>query len=383
MFNKVITVLADRLSNKLEKGFRKLRFLLTGLTGFIGIIVTIWSALIIPIKSISIVVTAAGIFLCTTAVIISLYVLIIMQLNDNLLKDFQAKQKERKTQLDLLSQKEINKEQATHIKSLENELRLFKNTQLQINGFSTILEVNLLEIPMKQTTVHRKILRSLIKRTYTKGWGRMKKEIVDGCNYDEALVILTHDVTAKFGIDLKDVHITNSKTAPDTIELSGIKPKFMGTIKNSCHNELVEVRTGYIEPEELENNAEEIHASDEELLSKDFKSRRFEIERKNAAAAILYADECRNEYNARLEKGLETPFMNDAVKKLGQNVLKSILAPLNKSIVFVDDVPADSISIADYFSTNIKMLESKIQKAIDYKREQIGSNAEMTKQLNT
>ena len=57
--------------------------------------------------------------------------------------------------------------------------------------------------------------------------------------------------------------------------------------------------------------------------------------------------------------GLETQFMNEAVKKLAQEFLKLILAPLNKNIVFVDEISPESLNITDYFEAELKTVENK------------------------
>ena len=57
--------------------------------------------------------------------------------------------------------------------------------------------------------------------------------------------------------------------------------------------------------------------------------------------------------------GLETQFMNEAVKKLAQEFLKLILAPLNKNIVFVDEISPESLNITDYFEAEVKTVANK------------------------
>lgn len=332
------------------------------IAGLAGMGLIIYVALKIPVKPISVCVTALGIFTLSIPVITSFNVLVDKQAVNNLSREYQALLERKKVEIDLLEQKElnakqevINTRQGIHIDSLESELRLLKNTQLQINDYTKILEVNLLETPLKQTAAYRKMLKPLEAVWTTEGMLFWKEDVVNHYTYDEAIVILTHDIVAKFGIDIKNIRISNSKTTPNTIEITGIESKFSGTSKNSYHKELAEIRTVYVNAEEVAGK----NISDEELLSKDFSHRYIWVDTSRDAEANRYADTCIAEYNERLQMGLETQFMNEAVKKLAQEFLKLMLAPLNKNIVFVDEISPESLNITDYFEAELKTVENK------------------------
>ena len=333
--------------------------------GLAGIGLTIYLAVKIPNKIASIAVTALGVFLCMIPVITSFNALVDKQATSDLAKKYQAELARRKMELDLLEQKEINAKQeiintrqAIGLESLESELRLLKNAQLQMNDYTEISEMNLLETNLKQTSVNRKITRPLHIEKWTDGmwWWKEDKEIA--C-YDEAIVIWTHDIIAKFGFDIKEIRIANSQEMQNTILVSGVKPKFTGKTKDKHHKELAEVRTTYLNTKDIKDTFGHVTGVPiENIMKKNF-NKTILIDPQQDRVATDYADVCREEFNERLLQGVETKFMEEPIKKLSEKFLKLILAPLNKKIIFVEETSEDALGLEDYLKNRVETLENK------------------------
>ena len=334
--------------------------------GLAGIGLTIYLAVKIPNKIASIAVTALGVFLCMIPVITSFNALVDKQATNNLAKEYQAELAYRKMELDKLEQEKINAEQkiintrqAIELKSIESKLRLLENAQLQINEYTEISEMNLLETNLKQTSVHRKITRPLEVEKWTEGmW--LWKEDKERASYDEAIVIWTHDIIAKFGFDMKEIRIANSQEIQNTILVSGVKPKFTGKTKDKHHKELAEVRTTFLDPKEIKNTFGHVTGVPiENIMKKHLNYKETYINKNKDRVATDYADVCREEFNERLLQGVETKFMEEPIKKLSEKFLKLILAPLGKTIIFVEETSEDALSIEDYLKNQMEMLENK------------------------
>lgn len=350
---------------ELKDGLSMTYSVLIIVAGLAGIGLTIYLAIKIPNKIASIAVTALGVFLCMIPVITSFNALVDKQATSDLAKEYQAELARRKMELDLLEQKEINAKQeiintrqAIGIESLESELRLLKNAQLQMNDYTEISEMNLLETNLKQTSVNRKITRPLYIEKWTDGmwWWKEDKELA--C-YDEAIVIWTHDIIAKFGFDMKEIRIANSQEIQNTILVSGVKPKFTGKTKDKHHKELAEVRTTFLNPKDIKDTFGHVTGVPiENIMKKNF-NKTILIDPQQDRVATDYADVCREEFNERLLQGVETKFMEEPIKKLSEKFLKLILAPLNKKIIFVEETSEDALSIEDYIKNQVEMLENK------------------------
>lgn len=350
---------------RLKDGLSMFGSILIIVAGLAGIGLTIYLAVKIPNKIASIAVTALGVFLCMIPVITSFNALVDKQATSDLAKKYQAELARRKVELDLLEQKEINAKQEIiktrqqiGIESLESEVRLLKNAQLQMNDYTEITELNLLETNLKQTSVDRKITRPLQVEKWTEGmwWWKEDKE---RASYDEAIVIWTHDIVAKFGFDMKEIRIANSQEMQNTILVSGVKPKFTGETKDKHHKELAEVRTTYLNPKEIKDTFGYIEGvSIENIMKKNF-YKEIWINSGKDRVATDYADICREEFNERLLQGVETKFMEEPIKKLSEKFLKLILAPLNKKIIFVDKTSEDALGLEDYLKNQIESLENK------------------------
>ena len=195
--------------------------------------------------------------------------------------------------------------QTIEIQALNDNIKLLENTQLSMQSFQKILQVALLETNIKQTMVRKESLNPL-----EKGWG-LRADFYN----DEILVILTHDINAKFGVDLTKIKV--EKQDGNNVVISGIHPKYIGADRNKPDEILKEIRRvrykmGEVASVSVENNAQSINLADR------------------------HAKTYEAEFQTKLSEGLELGFMNDAVVQLAQNFITVMLAPLYRNIRFTD-----------------------------------------------
>ena len=195
------------------------------------------------------------------------------------------------------------KKKDAEIKALREEIELLKSAELSMQSMSRICEMALLETSLKQIDVQKEPL------TTKKGAGILADTIVE-----ESLVIQAHDINAKFGVDLRQVKVIEEE---NTLYISGIKAKYIGSDKNITNHILSEIRK--VELKGSSSTTTIFNSSADKELA-----RQKEID-------------AENNFQKRLAKGLELKFMDDAVVKLAENFITAILSPLKKSIVFTSN----------------------------------------------
>jgi hypothetical protein len=223
--------------------------------------------------------------------------------------------------------------QSIEIEALNDTIKLLENTEISMQSFQKILEVALLQTNLKQTLVRKEPLT-----TPETGWGFRADY-----HYDEALVIITHDIQAKFGVDLNEVKV--SKLAGNTIAVSGIRSKFIGTSRNVSDTILKEYRT--------------LNFKNNEVSSVDTK-----YDSLSRSRVDQEANRYESEFQERLSKGFENKgveseefefgFMNDAVIQLARNFLKIMLAPVYKDIQFIDYEQPGALPLMKYLQKELK-----------------------------
>ncbi len=206
------------------------------------------------------------------------------------------------------------------IKNLDDEIDLLKNTQLSMNNLNRICEMALLETKLRSTDVRKHTLNS-------------DKGIIADRVENEVLVITTHDINAKFGVDLKKVLVKEGNE--NQLVISGIKSKYIGSDRNISDIKLNEIReikykNGLVSNKAILNDKENIQRSNN------------------------YAQLYETEYQKRLSDGLESDFLDEAVVKLSQNFISVILSPLKKDISFENSSRAEGVPILDYLNNKIE-----------------------------
>jgi hypothetical protein len=222
------------------------------------------------------------------------------------------------------------REQERKINELEGVIRQIESTGFNLQQFERILELGLVETQLTQTTLH--------KRVFDRNSGLFGLGAFDW----EYLGVMTSNVTAKFGVDLKTVRFYNSSNDPNTIMVYGIESKFIGTSNFSSSVEVSEVRR-------VNTNGET------------------QIDKSTEAIRTLRQQEREMDanYRDRLNKGLETAFMNDTVEKLAENFVKLILAPLNKEIIFTDADNITSLPLNEFLVAERELRSNELNSLIN------------------
>ena len=213
------------------------------------------------------------------------------------------------------------REQERKINELEAVIRQIESTGFNLQQFGKILELGLVETQLKQTTLHKRVFDSNSGGLF--GLGAFDWEY---------LGVMTSNVTAKFGVDLKAVRFYTSENDMNTIMVYGIKSKFIGTSNFDSTVEVSEVRR--------------VNPSNGET----------QIDKSSLALNALRAQEREMDaaYRDRLNKGMETNFMNDTVEKLAENFVKLILAPLSREIVFTELDNEKSLQMNDFLKAEME-----------------------------
>lgn len=216
-------------------------------------------------------------------------------------------------------------------KALQDEISLLKSSQISFMKFQSILDLALLETNIKQNQVIKEPLTEI-----QKGRG-----VIADNYFDEYLGIINYDIDAKFGIDLKNVKI--KKIDKDTVHISKLMPKYIGSPKNS-HNKIVsEIRRN--------NYKDGVIASIK--VSQEFT---------DIKKAEEFADKNIKEYQESLANMNQFEYMKNPIISLGQKFLEVIFSPVYKNIVFVEEDEEGSILLEDYFSAQIKETEEAAEK---------------------
>jgi hypothetical protein len=217
--------------------------------------------------------------------------------------------------------------QSLEIEALNDNIKLLENAELSIQSFRKILEVALLQMDLKQTLVRKEKLNDI-----KGGWGLQADQY-----YDEALVVIIHDISAKFGVDLNEVKIT--KLDGNTVVVSGIRSKFIGASKNISDAALKEIRRVNVK-----NDVTSIVVQNDSL---------------SRERANKLANEYETQFQTRLSEGLEFGFMNDAVIQLAQNFIRVMLAPLYRDIRFDDEEHPESQPLMKHLQKELDDMRNK------------------------
>jgi hypothetical protein len=239
------------------------------------------------------------------------------------IKRLNAENRVKSLERDNLENKITMAKQSIEIEALNDNIKLLENAELSFQSFQKILEVALLQTNLKQTLVRKEPISEAAK-----GLG-----LRADYSQDEVLVVITHDLTAKFGVDLNEVKI--EKLDGDTVVISGIHSKFIGSFPNGIETPVKEVRRvnykqGMVNSIDIQNNARSVRSADE------------------------YASRYENEFQTKLTEGLELDFMNEAVIQLAQNFLKIMLAPLYKNIKFDENERPGALSLMSHLQNELK-----------------------------
>lgn len=227
-----------------------------------------------------------------------------------------------KIRQELSSERERNR-------SLQNEIDFLRHAQLSIQDLERIMELNLLKTTLHQTEVKDTWIGTQ-KLFENRGDKRTQYASV-GKNY---LVILTHDLTAKYGINMKELRAYEDETG--RLVVSGVKPIFTGMTGVSDKKQYAEVVNSFF-------------SADGTLVEK-----YFSMDKKDLQAASDYADWCVNEFHRKVET-MEDLDSNvyEQVSDSAENLLTVILSPTGKEIVFSQEDKEGAVPLMDYLQQKI------------------------------
>ena len=214
---------------------------------------------------------------------------------------------------------------------LDENYYVLKNSGLASTAsFQKILEVALLQTDLKQTDVRKEDIKPIQPG---------KKLRLFGPDFfrEEVLSIWTHDITAKFGIDLNQIKIV--RLDESSIEVTGIHPKFIGSSNNVSERILNEIRRVEYKGDSPSN----ITVSTITVFN----------DGDNTKLAIRHSDQFEDEFQKKLSDGLVLNFMNDTVVELGKNFLKIMLTPLYENINFSDKEQPGALPLMVYLQNEI------------------------------
>jgi hypothetical protein len=191
-----------------------------------------------------------------------------------------------------------------------------------MQSFQQIAELALTQANFSQTLVRKEPVTPV-----ETGYG-----LLADYYYDEALVIIAHDINAKFGIDLKEVKI--AKTQDNSIVVSGIRPRFIGANQNESKTLVKEIRR-------VDNKFGVPYRV------------RIKDQRQDAILADIKADQYELEFQKKLSEGMEMAFMDNTIVQLAQNFIKIVFAPLYDNIVFNNVDAPEALPLLDYLTKEI------------------------------
>ena len=239
------------------------------------------------------------------------------------LERLRAENRVRALEREQLENEVLIAKQSIEIETLNRSNMLLERARLQMQSFQEIAELALTQANFKQTLV-----RMEPTTPPESGWG-LRAEYY----HDEVLVISTYDLNAKFGIDLKDVRV--ARASGNSVVVSGIRPKFIGTDRFQYDNMLKEVRrVDYKEGMRIR-----------ETIRNDMLSR---------TLADNKAQQFHLEYQRKISDGLELTFMDDAIVRLAQNFIRIVLAPLFTNIEFGNTERPEALSLMDFLANELR-----------------------------
>ena len=263
----------------------------------------------------------------------------------------QAENQVRNLERERLNNQITIAKQTIEMEALNDSIKVLEHAQLSMQSFQRILELALLETNLKQTMVRKDPITQP-----EGGWG-----IRADYYYDEVLVIMTHDIGAKFGVNLNEIRI--SRIDGNTAVVSGIRPIFIGASRNIADTLVQEIRRVNIK-----NRVVDTVVIDNSSNAK--------------TRANNYAGTYATEFQTRLSRGTELGFMDDAVIQLAQNFITVMLTPLFRTIRFDNAYRADALPIMAYLENEIRENNSRkaelneINGGLTKANEQIGSEIE-------
>ncbi len=250
----------------------------------------------------------------------------------------QEKLKAEKENLKLKNQLEEEKaKKEIEVRELQKQIDLLKASQISAMNFHDILEVALIETEFNT------------KQVWNKGVTDLQKASSFNPMYDfyqdEYLIVNTYDIDAKFGIDFNEIKI--KKINNNKIQVCGIKPKYIGSVKNIKNTEIAEIR---------------------ECQYKEGVPKPTGIVVKKDKDSIIKVGQFEQENNKKYQDSLRDmenwKTFSNAVVSLGKNFIKMIFAPVYSEIEFVEESDESFMCIKDYIDNEISQYNRQMEETL-------------------
>jgi hypothetical protein len=313
---------------------------------FAGIILVIWTALF-KIKNHQAAVVVSSVLCCVIMIplIISLNYFIQKKVVSTILNEENAKlakaraeNKARALEKEILENEALIAKQTIEIENLNRKNMLLEGARLQLQGFQQIAELALTQADFKYNLVRLEPTTPTIE-----GWN-----ILAEYYHDEVLVVSSYDINAKFGVDLKEVKV--EKKDSNSVIVSGIRPKFIGSVKWEPHPMVKEIRR--VDYKHGERYRTKILDAKKDLILADTKAQQFDID-----------------LHKKVSEGMELAFMDDVIIQLARNYIKIVLAPVYDNIIFDNTDRPAALPLMEHLTKELKENNEEKYKLLQIKEE--------------
>jgi len=309
-----------RFTRKLTLGV----IVLLGLTILIG---SVGFALYTPTKLIAVLVTAIGCSFGTGVLALILPKLSIVRLDED--------SKRISTEEQLRTQLEEKLERVTALEkdraSLQSDIERQKSMRVDVNAYRTILRLGLIQLDMDATD---------FKRTELEYIDRSHRLDPRRSHIREYVGVLKYKFQANLGVDLTKLRFHDR--APDIIEISGLKPEYQGMQNDEKDWALREIRIHKLhEPGDLRREAYEVITG--------------------SPAFVSHSEDQEKEFKKRINNGIAFKSMDAHIVKMASEVLRLVLAPLGRNIVFETEPNLEGRGFMEYLEFHNLALDKQIR----------------------
>jgi len=214
--------------------------------------------------------------------------------------------------------------QSIEFETLNRRNMLLERAKLQMQGFQQITELALTQANIKYTLVRKEPTTEI-----SDSFWKIRAEHY----HDEVLVVSNYDINAKFGIDLNEVKVT--KINNNSVVVSGIRPKFIGTDKWERDNLVKEIRR--VDYKYGEWFRTRVLDARQNVILADIKEQQFDLE-----------------FNRKVSEGMELTFMDNVIVQLAKNFIKIVLVPIFDDIEFDDIERSGALSLMDFLTQELR-----------------------------
>lgn len=324
------------LSAAFDAVVRFARKLTLGVIALLGLAILIGSvgfAIYTPTKLLAVIVAAVGCTFGTAVLALILPKLSIVKLDED--REQIATEKQLRAQVEdkLARVTELEKDKA----SLQADIERQKRMRVDVNAYRTILRLGLIQLDMDATD---------FKRTELERIDRSHRLDPRRSQVREYVGVLKYKFQANLGVDLTKLRFHDR--APDTIEISGLRPEYQGMQNDEKDWALREIRIHKLhEAGDLRGEAYEVITGSPEFVS--------------------HSEDQEKEFKRRINNGIAFKSMDAHIVKMASEVLRLVLAPLGRNIVFETEPNLEGRGFMEYLEFHNLVLDKQIKELEDKK----------------